>query len=115
MARSAAFATRGSFAGLSHRRGRQLGRRLSTHDEEVVIDQLFAGNVQLNNALQPLVEAAEATWQPYCAKRRRTIIRVDAGALPEDDRNWLLSRGYELMAKDYSGRRIARLAKTVQE
>jgi hypothetical protein len=82
----AAFATRGYFAGLYHCRGRQLGRVLATHYQEVVIDQLFAGNVQLNKALQPLVEAAEATLQPYCAKRRRTIIRVDAGAGTEDDR-----------------------------
>lgn len=111
----AAFATGGYFAGLYHRRGRQLGRVLATSYEEVVIDQLFAGNVQLNKALQPLVEAAEATLQPYCAKRRRTIIRVDAGAGTEDDLNWLLARGYEIMAKEYSGQRIARLAKTVQE
>jgi Transposase DDE domain group 1 len=111
----AAFATKGYFAGLYHRRGRQLGRVLATHYEEVVIDALFAGNVQLNKALQPLVEAAEATLQLGQAKRARTIIRVDAGAGTEDDLNWLLSRGYEIMAKEYSGRRIVRLAKTVKE
>ena len=111
----AAFATRGYFAGLYHRRGRQLGRVLATHYEEVVVDQLFAGNVQLIKALQPLVEAAEATLQLDEAKRRRTMIRVDAGAGTEDDLNWLLARGYEIMAKEYSGRRIVRLSKTVTE
>ncbi len=111
----AAFATRGYFAGLSHRRGRQLGRVLATHYEEVIIDQLFAGNVQLNKALQPLLEAAEATLQLDEAKRARTIIRVDAGGGTEEDLNWLLARGDEIMAKEYSGRRIVRLAKTVQE
>lgn len=111
----AAFATRGYFAGLYHCRGRQLGRVLATHYEEIVVDQLFAGNVQLRTALQPLVKAAEATLQLDQAKRRRTIIRVDAGAGTEDDLNWLLERGYEIMAKEYSGRRIVRLAKTVQE
>lgn len=111
----AAFATKGDFAGLSHRRGRQLGRVLATRYEEVVVDQLFAGNVQLIKALQPLVEAAEATLQLDEAKRRRTIIRVDAGAGTEDDLNWLLERGYEIRAKEYSGRRIARLCKTVNE
>jgi len=49
------------------------------------------------------------------AKRRRTIIRVDAGAGTQDDLNWRLSRGYEIMAKEYSGRRVVRLAKTVTE
>ncbi|EFH87959.1 transposase [Ktedonobacter racemifer] len=111
----AAFATRGYFAGLYHRRGRQLGRVLATQYEEVVVDQLFAGNVQLIKALQPLVETAETTLQLDDAKRRRTIIRVDAGAGTEDDLHWLLSRGYEVMAKEYSGRRITRLSQTVKE
>jgi len=111
----AAFATRGYFAGLYHRRGRQLGRVLATRYEEVVVDQLFAGNIQLIKALQPLVEAAESTLQLDKVKRTRTIIRVDAGAGTEDDLNWLLERGYEIMAKEYSGRRITRLSKTVTE
>src|SRR6266568_8391620 len=111
----AAFATKGYFAGQYHRRGRQVGRVLSTHYEEVVVDQLFAGNVQLIKAVQPLVEAAEATLQLDEAKRARTIIRVDAGSGTLDDLNWLLARGYEVMAKEYSGQRVLRLAKTVTE
>jgi hypothetical protein len=111
----AAFATRGYFAGLYHRRGRQLGRVLATHYEEVVVDQLYAGNVQLIKAVQPLMKAAEATLQLDEAKRRRTIVRVDAGAGTVDDLNWLLARGYEIMAKEYSGRRITRLSLTVKE
>jgi len=81
----------------------------------VVVDRLFAGNVQLIKALQPLVEAAETTLELDAAKRARTIIRVDAGAGTLDDLNWLLSRGYEVMAKEYSGQRVLRLAKTVTE
>jgi uncharacterized protein YggT (Ycf19 family) len=111
----AAFATRGYFAGLYHRRGRQVGRVLATHYQEVVVDQLFAGNVQLIKALQPLLEAAEATLQLDEAKRIRTIIRVDAGAGTVDDLNWLLARGYEVVAKEYSGQRIRRLAGIVRE
>jgi hypothetical protein len=111
----AAFATKGYFAGQYHRRGRQVGRVLATHYEEVVVDRLFAGNVQLIKALQPLVEAAETTLQLDETKRTRTIIRVDAGAGTLDDLNWLLARGYEVMAKEYSGQRVLRLAKTVTE
>jgi uncharacterized protein YggT (Ycf19 family) len=111
----AAFATRGYFAGQYHRRGRQLGRVLATHYQEVVVDQLFAGNVQLIKALQPLVESAETTLQLDADKRARTIIRVDAGAGTVDDLNWLLTRGYEIVAKEYSGQRIRRLAGTVTE
>ncbi len=111
----AAFATKGYFAGQYHRRGRQLGRVLATQYEEVVVDRLFAGNVQLVKALQPLVQAAETTLQLDAAKRARTIIRVDAGAGTLDDLNWLLARGYEVIAKEYSGQRVLRLAKTVVE
>jgi hypothetical protein len=111
----AAFATKGYFAGQYHRRGRQVGRVLATQYEEVVVDRLFAGNVQLIKALQPLVEAAETTLHLDEAKRRRTIIRVDAGAGTVDDLNWLMTRGYEIMAKEYSGRRVVRLAQTVTE
>ena len=50
-----------------------------------------------------------------CAKRALTIIRVDAGAGTLDDLNWLLARGYLVMAKEYSGQRVLRLAKTVTE
>jgi hypothetical protein len=81
----------------------------------VVVDRLFAGNVQLIKALQPLVEAAEVTLKLDEAKRTRTIIRVDAGAGTQDDLNWLLSRGYQVVAKEYSGRRVVRLAQTVVE
>src|SRR6266699_4868968 len=111
----AAFATRGYFAGLYHRRGRQLGRVLATRYEEVVVDRLFAGNVQLVKAVQPLVEAAETTLELDAAKRARTMIRVDAGARTLDDLNWLLARGYLVVAKEYSGSRVLRLAKTVTE
>ena len=61
-----------------------MGRVLATQYEEVVVDHLFAGNVQLIKALQPLVEAAETTLQLDEAKRARTMV------LP-----WMLSRNRE--------------------
>lgn len=111
----AAFATKGYFAGQYHRRGRQMGRVLATQYDEAVLDRLFAGTVQLIKALQPLVEAAETTLHLDEAKRARTLIRVDAGAGTLDDLNWLLGRGYEIMAKEYSGKRVLHLADTVTQ
>src|SRR5260370_5571467 len=93
----AAFATKGYFAGQYHRRGRQLGRVLATAYEEVVADRLFAGNVQLIKALQPLVEAAEETLHLHEAKRKRTIIPVAAGAGTPAHLNWLPLRGYHII------------------
>jgi hypothetical protein len=109
----AALATKGYFAKQRYRRGRQLGRVLATPYQEVVVDQLFAGNTYLRTALQPLVLASEQTLALDEAKRQRTIIRIDAGAGSVDDINWLLVRGYQVHAKDYSGQRARLLAESV--
>jgi hypothetical protein len=109
----AAFATKGYFAKQRNRRGRQLGRVLASRYEEVVVDRLFPGTTQLTAALQPLIEAAEQTLQLDQAKRRRTIVRLDSGGGSVDDVNWLLSRGYQVHGKDYSGRHARHLAESV--
>jgi len=109
----AAFASKGYFANQRNRRGRQLGRVLASQYDEVVVDRLFEGTVQLNRALIPLMQAAERTLGLDEARRRRTIVRVDAGGGSVDDLNWLLARGYQVIIKDYSTTRAARLAQSV--
>jgi hypothetical protein len=109
----AAFATKGYFAKQRNRRGRQLGRVLASRYGEIVVDRLFDGKTQLTRALQPLMLAAETTLQLDEPKRRRCIVRMDAGGGSLDDVNWLLSRGYLVHCKDYSGKQAKRLAKTV--
>jgi hypothetical protein len=111
--KKAAFATKGYFAKQRNRRGRQLGRVLASHYAEIVVDRLFDGRTQLTRALQPLMQAAEQTLQLDKAKRARTIVRVDSGGGSLDDVNWLLSRGYHVHGKDYSGRHARSLAKSV--
>jgi hypothetical protein len=111
----AAFASRGYFAKQRNRRGRQLGRVLATRYHEVVVDQVFDGKTQLASAVQPLVDAAEGVLALDDAKRADTLIRVDAGGGSVDDINWLLRRGYQVLAKDYSGARSATLAASVTE
>lgn len=110
----AAFATKGYFANQRNRRGRQLGRVLATHYQEIVVDQLFEGTTQLTTALQPLVQAAEAVLELNDARRKRTLVRVDAGGGSLDDVNWLLARDYMVLAKDYSAARSSLLAKRVE-
>ena len=110
----AAFATKGYFAKQRNRRGRQLGRVLATHYHEVVVEQLLPGTEQLPKALRPLVEATEQVLElDDPARRARTLIRVDAGGGSVDDLNWLLGRGYQVLAKEYSGKRAHKLAATV--
>ncbi len=111
----AAFATKGYFAKQRNRRGRQLGRVLATHYHEVVVEHLLPGTEQLPKALRPLVEATEQVLELDAPRRARTLIRVDAGGGSVDDLNWLLGRGYQVLAKEYSGKRAHKLAATVVE
>ncbi|HEX3642419.1 MAG TPA: transposase [Ktedonobacteraceae bacterium] len=111
----AALATKGYFPKQRNRRGRQLGRVVASLYDEVVVDRLFDGKTQLTKALQPLMEAAEQTLDLTEDKRRRTIVRVDAGGGSLDDVNWMLARGYLVHTKDYSGKSATKLAKSVTE
>lgn len=111
----AAFATKGYFANKRNRRGRQLGRVLATHYNEIVVDRLFDGKTQLVTALPQLVAAAEQTLALTAAQRARTILRVDSGGGSLPDSNWALARGYQYHGKDYSGTRARILAATVTE
>jgi Transposase DDE domain group 1 len=111
----AALATKGYFAKQRYRRGRQLGRVLATRYQEVVVDQLYPGTTYLRSALPELILAAERTLQLDEPKRRRTILRMDAGAGSVEDINWALGRGYQVHTKDYSGQRARILAESVTE
>src|SRR5262245_32589505 len=113
--KKAAFASKGYFPQQRYRRGRQLGRVLASNYQEIVVDQLFNGTTYLRTALQPLMMAAEQVLELSETKRARTIVRVDAGGGSVSDLNWLLSQGYQVMAKDYSGQRAQKLAKSVRE
>ena len=111
--KKAAFASKGYFPQQRYPRGRQLGRVLATHYQEIVVDQLGGGTTYLRTALRPLITAAEQILDLDQAKRARTIVRVDAGGGSVGEINWLLERGYQVMAKDYSGQRAQKLALSV--
>jgi hypothetical protein len=113
--KKAALATPGYFAKQRNRRGRQLGRVLATRYYEIVVDRLFEGKTQLNTASLPLMLAAEQTLALDAAKRERTLVRIDAGGGSVADINWLLARGYHVLAKDYSTKRATKLAEQVTD
>ena len=111
--KKAAFASKGYFPQQRYRRGRQLGRVLASRYHEIVVDQLFNGSSYLRTALRPLVEAAEQILELDEAKRARTIVRIDAGGGSLGEINWLLEHDYQVHAKDYSGQRAQKLARSV--
>jgi hypothetical protein len=110
-------ATKGFFDGLYHRRGRQLGRVLASQFNEVVVDSIFPGSTHLSEVVSSLVERAEQrlglSEVSDLTRRAHTLVRLDAGGGALGCCNWLLERGYQLLTKDYSSQRAARLAKSV--
>ena len=105
--------TKGYFAGQKNRRGRQLGRVAATLYDEIVVERLYPGTVQLERSLQSLVVAAEATLRLSEAQRQQTIVRVDGGGGRDTDINWLLQRGYAVLVKVKNWKRAAKLARSV--
>jgi hypothetical protein len=108
-------ATKGYFSQERARYGRQLGRVVAAHYEEVVVDQVYPGNVQLTTTLPHLIEEAEQTLLLDEARRKRTVLRIDAGGGSMNGINWLLRRGYHVHCKDFSSRRAAHFALSVHE
>lgn len=113
--KKAAFATKGYFCGKRNRQGRQVGYVLATHYQEIVAERLFEGKMQLSLVLQDLIGATEKALELTEEKRRRTIVRADAGGGSVEDVNWLLGRGYYIIGKDYSASRVQKLVRDVRE
>lgn len=105
--------TKGYFAGEKNRRGRQLGRILASWYDEIVVDRLYDGKRQLDRNLSELVESAEEVLALDESRRRQTILRIDGGAGDDDNINWALRRGYQVIVKVKNWRRILKLAATV--
>jgi hypothetical protein len=92
-----------------------MARVLASNYHEIVVDQLFNGTTYWRTALRPLLWAAEQILELDKSKRAGTIVRVDAGGGSGGDINWLLSQGYVVHAKDYSGQRAQKVALSVTE
>ena len=108
-------ATKGYFAGQKNRRGRQLGRVLASRYDELVFEQLYPGSQQLEKSLPELITGAEEALALTPAQRARTLVRVDGGGGTETDINWLLARGYGVLAKVHNWKRAHKLAASVTE
>jgi hypothetical protein len=92
-----------------------MARVVATHYEEVVLDWVGPGNVQLDKVLRPLIEETEWVLDLDAGRRARTVLRIDAGGGSINDVNWLLRRGYHIHSKDVSLQRAAGIAPTVKE
>ena len=88
---------------------------LATGYNEIIVERVYEGKVQLTKALQPLIQATAKTLEIDGApeKRARTLVRADSGGGSQDDVNWLLNQGYLVLTKDYSTVRARKFAESV--
>ena len=64
--------------------------------------------------LQQAVLAVESSFELAAEGRKRTLYRLDGGSGTDENLRWLLQRGYQVLAKGFSGKRAQALAAQVQ-
>ncbi|MEW6737598.1 MAG: hypothetical protein AB1489_40325 [Acidobacteriota bacterium] len=97
------------------RYGRQIGRVIAAHYQEIAIDRLYPGNTTLTMQLRELIALAEEMLGLDEDKIKRCVLRIDAGGGSVDDINWMLRRGYHLHCKAYSSYHAEQSAEVVKE
>ena len=107
--------TKGYFANQRNARGRQLGRVLATHYDELLVDQLYPGCQQLHQGLAALMEQAEQALNLSEKQRQNTIVRIDGGGGSDPEIEWLLRRQYHILLKVKNWNRAQKLAASVTE
>ena len=83
------------------------------HYHETVWSDLFEGNTLTMHCLQRAVLAVESSFDLGPAERKRTLYRLDGGAGTDENLRWLLARGYQVLAKGFSGKRANAFAARV--
>ncbi len=105
--------TKGFFSDRPNARGRQLGRVIATHYDEVLTERLFSGKRQLETSLLGLVEATAQTLELDANKRKNTLLRIDGGGGSATNIQALLGDGYQVLIKVHNWQRAHKLAATV--
>ena len=106
-------ATKGYFSGHKNRRGRQLGRVVASLYDEIVVEKLYAGTVQLEKNLPELIKMAENLLDLDENRRKNTILRFDAGGGTDANINFFLERDYFGITKVKNWQRTSKLVQTV--
>jgi len=108
--------TKGYFSGEKNIHGRQLARIVFPKTQEIVAETLYPGNMTSCKTFKGLVEKMEDTLQLTDESQREHIrLRLDAGFGTDENINYALWRGYQILVKMYSGNRARSLARSVHE
>ena len=107
--------TKGYFANQRGKRGRQLCRLMVTPYEEVLWQQLVSGNTLSLSMLKAALAGGQKHLHLSRSQRQQTIVRYDAGFGTDQNINWMLTQGYQILGKVYSHTRVTTLRKSVGE
>jgi hypothetical protein len=109
--------TKGYFSGKRNRTGRQLVRASAPQYQEILFEKLHWGNTTSCEVLKGTIEEVERVLElsEEPKKRGRTLIRIDGGFGTDENLEWLCERGYQFIAKGYSGGRAKKVARSVPE
>ncbi len=107
--------TKGYFAHRKNARGRQLGRVIASHYDEIITERLFTGKRQLETSLLELVAAATQILDLNENQRKNTLLRIDGGGGSDSNINILLNQDYPILVKVHNWQRARKLAETVME
>lgn len=77
---------------------------------ETLWSELFPGSQLTMQSLQQAVLGVESSFEFPPKARKRTLYRLDGGSGTDDNLKWLLARGYQILAKGFSGKRANALA-----
>jgi len=114
-AKGAEQASKGYFAKSRNSYGRQLARVSVAQTSEIVTDGLYRGNTLSCAAFKEMVYQMEGVLNLGDKTTRRGIrLRLDGGFGTDENINFALSRGYQLLVKMYSGNRARKLAESVE-
>ena len=96
--------------------GRQLARVLMPDTQEIIAEELYEGNrLSCQVFIEMLAETEQALSLDTKDKRQRICLRLDGGFGTDKNINHALWKGYQLLAKMFSGNRARVLAQSVQQ
>jgi hypothetical protein len=109
-------ASKGYFPGKRNIYGRQLARVVFPDTSEIVAEALYPGNTLSMEVFKQMVAKMEKRLcQKTKAQRQLIRLRLDAGFGTDANINYALWRGYELLAKMFSGNRAKVLVRSVTQ
>lgn len=95
---------------------RQLARLVCSETQEIFSNQLYPGATRSDTVFKEMLGKLETVLGLDTVEKRRCVrLRFDAGFGTDANINYALWRGYDLIGKMYTSRRIQKLVATVEE